>query len=114
MYIDIFGISVIVVGSIFEIYKGALMMLNLELQKKTMQNRLKYYDRVLKTRPVSYQKLKSFVIPRVHRALKKIKNGTYTVCDDCGDTITNSRLKEIPAALLCIDCQKIFEKKNNI
>lgn len=40
----------------------------------------------------------------VDRALAKIADGTYGVCDRCGKPIPAPRLDALPAAALCMDC----------
>lgn len=87
-------------------------MLDMETQKKALHAKLEYYNRVISIRPPEYGlfKLKT-PIPRINRALCKISDGTYGYCDDCGDQIPEERLKLIPAAVLCIDCQRLFEDK---
>ena len=39
----------------------------------------------------------------VERALEKLGEGTYGVCDVCGSTIAAERLEAIPWAVRCID-----------
>lgn len=43
---------------------------------------------------------------KIDAALKKLDEGTYGICEDCGDTISEERLKGIPFAILCRDCQE--------
>jgi len=43
-------------------------------------------------------------IKDIDRALIKIEEGTYGVCDSCGDTIVAARLEALPAAALCVAC----------
>jgi DnaK suppressor protein len=38
------------------------------------------------------------------RALAKIDEGTYGICDECGRSIAPERLEARPAASLCIEC----------
>jgi DnaK suppressor protein len=40
----------------------------------------------------------------VDRALAKIEEGTYGVCDRCGEEIPPERLEAIPWAALCVRC----------
>ena len=40
----------------------------------------------------------------VDRALEKIDEGTYGLCDDCGQLISSERLEAIPAAAVCVTC----------
>ncbi len=39
-------------------------------------------------------------------ALKKIENGTYGICEECGVQIGEKRLEAIPWVRLCIDCSQ--------
>ncbi len=39
------------------------------------------------------------------RAIIKMKDGTYGLCEDCGEPIALKRLKAIPYATLCFSCQ---------
>jgi DnaK suppressor protein len=40
----------------------------------------------------------------VERALSKLDEGTYGVCDACGTLIAAERLDAIPWAVLCVGC----------
>ncbi len=44
-------------------------------------------------------------LARVRNALAKIKRGTYGKCDICGRQISLQRLRALPHATLCVDCQ---------
>ena len=41
---------------------------------------------------------------RVIRALAKLEEGSYGLCDRCGKPITVGRLQAMPESVLCIDC----------
>ncbi len=41
----------------------------------------------------------------VEDALRRIDEGTYGKCQECGRDIAPERLEAMPAARLCIDCQ---------
>jgi DnaK suppressor protein len=43
---------------------------------------------------------------RVRRALAKLEEGTYGVCDRCGGPIAPARLRFAPASVLCIACAR--------
>ena len=45
-------------------------------------------------------------IREINQALKKIKNGTYGICEKCGRPISLNRLKIRPQAIYCIKCKK--------
>ncbi len=48
---------------------------------------------------------------RIVRALEKIENGNYGVCVDCGNPISEKRLKSFPNAERCLICQEEYEDK---
>lgn len=40
----------------------------------------------------------------IDRALLKLGEGTYGICDECGEKIPATRLEALPATTLCITC----------
>ncbi|MDP9330872.1 MAG: TraR/DksA family transcriptional regulator [Actinomycetota bacterium] len=40
----------------------------------------------------------------VERALEKLDDGTYGVCDNCGEPISEARLEARPWSVLCVSC----------
>ena len=50
-----------------------------------------------------------YTLAQVERALDKMQNGTYAVCDRCGQEIDPARLKALPHATLCKPCQERAE-----
>ena len=47
----------------------------------------------------------------VERALQKFEQGTYSLCESCGQPIDPARLEALPQAKLCIHC-KALQAKN--
>jgi len=43
-------------------------------------------------------------LDEVERALAKLDEGTYGICEGCGSSINPSRLEAMPAARFCISC----------
>lgn len=43
-------------------------------------------------------------LDRTERALSKLDEGTYGICDVCGGPISRGRLKAMPDGVLCLDC----------
>jgi len=41
----------------------------------------------------------------IDRALAKIDDGTYGLCEQCGDAIPEPRLQALPHAALCVSCK---------
>jgi RNA polymerase-binding protein DksA len=48
-------------------------------------------------------------LERIKRALHRIEAGTYGVCLECDSAISPKRLKAVPEAELCVDCQEAQE-----
>jgi DnaK suppressor protein len=46
----------------------------------------------------------------VQAALRRIDDGSYGVCVDCGRDIDGARLRAQPAAVRCIECQTAHER----
>ena len=59
----------------------------------------------------SFRNNDKFIIAEVDEALRKIKNGTYGLCEHCGKEITEERLDIIPYTRLCISCEEKFPLK---
>jgi DnaK suppressor protein len=47
----------------------------------------------------------------IEEALEKLREGTYGVCEECGDEIGAGRLKAMFLAKLCVTCQSRLEKE---
>lgn len=45
----------------------------------------------------------------VHDALRKMDEGTYGICESCGDPIPAARLDALPYARRCVRCQERME-----
>jgi DnaK suppressor protein len=50
------------------------------------------------------------VLAKVEAALARLEAGTYGVCERCGQQIDPARLKALPYAALCVDCQQRTEQ----
>ncbi len=51
---------------------------------------------------------------KIDEALRKLNEGTYGTCEECGEAINEARLKIMPFAIYCIDCQDKLEKMEKI
>lgn len=47
---------------------------------------------------------------RIDTALARLSEGSYGLCEDCGQRIPEARLEAEPTALRCIQCQERYEK----
>jgi DnaK suppressor protein len=41
---------------------------------------------------------------KIERALQKLDEGTYGICDSCGQPIMPARLRAMPASAVCVPC----------
>lgn len=47
----------------------------------------------------------------VERALEKVEEGTYGVCDETGEEIAKGRLEAMPEAIRTVEAQQRFERE---
>lgn len=46
----------------------------------------------------------------VDRALEAVNDGTYGTCNECGEAIEEKRLKALPWAVYCLQCQELADR----
>jgi len=51
------------------------------------------------------------LINKIKDALDRIDNGEFGICEECGDEISEARLKVRPVTTLCINCKMEAEQK---
>ena len=56
----------------------------------------------------------SLLIEKIKRALADIADGTYGICNNCGEDIAVKRLKASPVARYCIDCKTEMETRKRL
>jgi DnaK suppressor protein len=49
-------------------------------------------------------------LAQIDRALHKLEEGTYGLCDKCGKSIGEGRLSVAPFATLCVECKRLEER----
>lgn len=54
------------------------------------------------------------MLAQVEEALGRMEEGTYGICQRCGDPIDVARLRVLPFATLCIRCKELEEKTNGM
>lgn len=47
---------------------------------------------------------------RVEDALRAMDEGTYGVCEECGEDIESKRLEAVPWAAYCLSCQELADR----
>jgi DnaK suppressor protein len=50
------------------------------------------------------------LIQKIDQALDRIEEGSFGICDDCGEDISIARLKARPVTTLCIKCKSKQEQ----
>jgi DnaK suppressor protein len=56
--------------------------------------------------------MKSETLQRIDAALQRLDGGTYGVCGECGTEISEARLRALPFAILCRQCQEEEESRS--
>jgi len=51
------------------------------------------------------------LILKIREALGRIEEGTFGICEECGDEISEERLKARPVTTLCINCKEEAEER---
>lgn len=54
------------------------------------------------------------LILKIREALKRLDDGTFGICEQCGGEISESRLMARPVATLCVDCKRLQERKEKL
>lgn len=68
----------------------------------------------LETLKTSLQDTEIVEYNRIRQALSMIEEGTYGICLDCGELISEKRLKLFPNATRCLVCQEAFEDRERL
>lgn len=51
------------------------------------------------------------MLDQIARALARIEDGTYGVCESCGKAVGKGRLQAFPRATLCVSCKEREERR---
>ena len=54
------------------------------------------------------------LIAKIKNALDRLDNGTFGICEECGEDISDKRLKARPVTTLCINCKKKQENQEKV
>jgi len=53
--------------------------------------------------------MKSETLNKINEALRRLEEGTYGNCFECGEEVAEARLRALPFALRCKDCEEARE-----
>ncbi len=65
----------------------------------------------LKEMALNLQESEKRALAGIAEALAKIADGTYGMCDECGEPIPEKRMLAIPQAKYCVSCQEKLEQE---
>lgn len=54
------------------------------------------------------------LITKINEAIKRIDDGTYGICELCGEDISEKRLEARPVTTCCIECKKEEEEQERV
>jgi DnaK suppressor protein len=59
---------------------------------------------------LALMEMKSETLGQIDEAVRRLEAGTYGTCANCGTEIASARLKALPFAVLCRECQENEEE----
>lgn len=54
--------------------------------------------------------IESAAVEQINEAIERIDSGTYGICEMCHQAIPPARLKALPSAHMCVECQGALER----
>lgn len=70
-------------------------------------------DDLVQEMDLALMQMKSETLAKIDDALRRLEAGTYGRCGDCGDEISAARLRALPFADRCRDCQESLETEQH-
>ena len=59
---------------------------------------------------LALMEMKSATLAKIDEAVRRLENGSYGVCTECGTELSEARLKALPFAAMCRPCQEREEE----
>jgi DnaK suppressor protein len=59
---------------------------------------------------LALMEMKSETLSQIDEAIRRLEAGVYGVCANCGRDVAEARLKALPFATLCLECQENAEE----
>jgi len=83
-----------------------------ETEDQTQDNHLAETATATLDREIDYtlEENSEHVLSAIEDALKRIEEGTFGACVNCGKPIAEERLAALPWATTCIDCKRLEER----
>ncbi|MEJ2695753.1 MAG: RNA polymerase-binding protein DksA [Candidatus Sulfobium sp.] len=54
------------------------------------------------------------LLKKIDEAVERIENGSFGICDDCGEEIDIKRLEARPVTTMCIECKTLQEEEEKL
>ena len=93
---------------------GALLALRRKKYQETLlsktDSQLAQLEQLTSNVEFALIQMKSETLNRVNEALGRLEAGSYGFCYECGDEISEARLRALPFALRCKDCEEEREQ----
>lgn len=70
-------------------------------------------DNILLAADMRFSNRESLYYKKIMKTLSKIETEQYGMCDDCGDSITYTRLMARPTSEMCILCKEESEREES-
>jgi len=70
-------------------------------------------DNILLAADMRFSNRESLYYKKIMKTLSKIESSQYGICDECGETITFSRLIARPTSEMCILCKEESEREES-
>ena len=68
-------------------------------------------DYFARDRQAALQSVEGKMLQQIEGALQRMDEGTYGLCQNCGNPIDPERLEALPYATLCMDCTRQSSKR---
>jgi DnaK suppressor protein len=68
-------------------------------------------DDFVKEVDLALMQMKSETLKKIDQAIQRLEEGTYGRCQECDQEIAEARLRALPFAALCRDCQEEAESQ---
>lgn len=97
------------------LYTNAIVNENFQLQKEDMLDEVDMSSTELEqSMRLRLRNREALFLKKIDEALRRIAEGTFGLCDDCGDEIESRRLEARPTATLCVGCKEEQERSEHI
>ncbi len=88
----------------------------MRVQDREIESFAETYIHMSRTLNLKLRSRESKLIRKIKTALERIDEGTYGLCEICGESISTKRLMARPVTTKCIECKELEEqgeKKNS-